>query len=86
MKNFSLVNNNGSYPELPQGLIVMFGYKRDAIAYMDYDGKADRDTPANVQGEWFPLSTDFDSVMAWHGKRRRQGYREYVLVQWKRNK
>lgn len=61
---------------------MVFGYEKNAVAYTDYEGVADCSTPANVQGEWFPLSTDFDSVMAWHGERRKQGRHEFVRVKW----
>jgi len=71
MKEFSLIANDGNeYPDMPTGLVLVFGIQRQAIAFTDYDGNADRSQPQNVDGEWFPLARDFDSLMAWHGQRK----------------
>ena len=86
MKQFSLVKNDrGQFPELPQGLAVVYGYKRNAITNMDYDGNAKDPAPKDVENEWFPLSRDFDSTMAWHGGRKREGAENFERVQilWK---
>jgi len=84
MKYFSLIENDGGTPDLPRGLIVVFGYKKDAVACTDYDGLADRPVPETVDGEWFPLSTDFDSIMAWHGERKNNGHQTLVRIHWKK--
>jgi len=77
MKNFSLVENNGQ-------LVVVFGYERNAIAYMDYDGKADRDAPAGITGDCFPLAQDNDSILAWHGERKKVNGIEVVRIFWRK--
>jgi len=84
MKNFSLVRNDGyQYPEAPQGIIVVFGNKRDALAYTDYDGRASVFRP-QVDSDWFPLSREFDSVMAWHGERKKINGKEHVQIKWRK--
>jgi len=87
MKEFSLVKNEANmFPEVADKYVVAFGFYRNAVAYLDYDGNADRDTPAETNGEWFALSRDFDSVMAWHGERRKKGVGEQVKIHWKKKK
>lgn len=88
MKEFSLVENDGNkYPELPQGLVLAYGNKRDdVVAFTDYDGKTDRSQPGNVSGEWFPLGVDTDSIMAWHGERKKERNVYYGKVIWKKER
>jgi len=84
---FSLVRNNGRlFPELRTGDVVVFGNHRDAFARCDYDGNMNRPFPGNKPTEslWLPLGKDFDSIMAWHGKRKREGHSELVEVNWKK--
>jgi len=88
MKEFSLVKNDGNiYPEFPPGFVLVFGNKRDdAIVFTDYDGKSDRQKPKDIEGEWFPLSIDFDSIMAWHGERRKEHSKDYGKIKWKKDR
>jgi hypothetical protein len=89
MKQFSLVKNDrGQFPELPQGFVVVYDYKHNAIANIDYNGVANGSAPRGIKQEWFPLSRDFDSTMAWHGERKYKDSQlfEYVKVIWKEEK
>jgi len=84
MKEFSLVNNKDNYfTSVPDGLVIVYGYVRNAVAYLDYDGNADRPIPGGIDDECFPLARDRDSVMAWHGQRKWAGNIELVPVSWK---
>lgn len=83
MKEFTLFENKGEFQDQPDGLLVIFGKKVPAVAYLDYDGNSDRPLPDGVNGEWFPLAKEFDSIMAWHGQRRpEKGNRESVKINW----
>lgn len=87
MKEFSLVVNDGnSHPELPAGLILVFGNRRGAVVYTDYDGKTNRPQPEGIEGEWFPLAKDFDSVMAWHGERKTVKNVVHGKVNWRKRR
>jgi len=87
MKEFSLIHNDGNeYPELPSGLILVFGIKRQAIVFTDYEGNADRPQPSGIRDDWFPLGKDFDSIMAWHGERKSSAFGNIVKINWKRNR
>jgi len=85
MKEFSLVANDGNqFPELPAGLVLTFGNKRGALVYADYDGNADRPQPNDVRSDWFPLTRDFDTTMAWHGERKKQNGKECGRIIWRK--
>lgn len=85
MYAFSLVRNNGRlFPELRAGDVVVFGDHHRAFAKCDYNGNMNRPYPGNKPTEslWLPLGRDFDSVMAWHGERRKDSHVEEVKVDW----
>ena len=82
---FSLVRNNGRlFPELRIGDVVVFGDHPRAFAKCDFDGNMNRPYPGNksTSNLWLPLARDFDSVMAWHGERKKDGHVERVKVDW----
>lgn len=82
---FSLVKNNGRlFPELLVGDVVVFGDHPRAFAKCDCDGNMNRPYPGNkpFSSVWLPLGKDRDSVYAWHGERKRNGYTEMVKVDW----
>lgn len=78
---FSLVKNDLN-TESPQGFILAYGNKHSGVSYFDYDGNADRKKPSYINSEWFPLSNDRDSIMAWHGERKKINGVEYGKVNW----
>lgn len=83
--DFSLVRNNGRlFPELRVGDVIVFGDHPRAFAKCDYDGNMNRPYPGNkpTNNLWLPLARDPDSVMAWHGERKREGHVELVQVDW----
>ena len=83
MREFSLVSNDGEqFPDFPQGLVLVFGSHRSAVAYLDYDGNADRSQPREVRTEWANLGTDFDSIMAWHGETKQERNQWYGKIKW----
>lgn len=84
-KDFSLIYNNGKYlPEMPRGYVAVYGFKKNAVAYLDYDGNTDRIHPSGDKIEWAYLNTDRDSIMAWHGERQKsKGKPNSVKINWK---
>jgi len=85
MNNFSIVKNNGKmFPNLPVGDVVVFGDHYRSFAKCDYEGNANCSYPDKpLIDKWVVLSKDYDSVMAWHGKRKRSNNLELVLINWK---
>jgi hypothetical protein len=82
---FSLVRNDGRmFPELRKGDVVVFGNHRRSFAQCDYEGNMNRTYPGNkpTTERWLPLGKDQDSIMAWHGDRKKDGHVEMVRVDW----
>jgi len=62
-RNFSLVKNRYG-----DGLVLLYGEKRNATAYCTYEGELDRDIKVGDDDGFVQVSTDRNSIMAWHGE------------------
>jgi len=85
---FSLVFNDGSiFPELPRGEVLIYGKHHKTFAKCDYDGEMNISHP-HVNGyateDWVFLATDSDSVMAWHGERKKEGHYYKGKISWEK--
>ena len=85
---FSLVQNDGHlFPDLPAGVVAVFGEHQKAFAKADYDGNLNIPNPKTKDDaleQWVYLSKDFDSIHAWHGQRRKDKHNRLVLINWRR--
>ncbi len=80
MKEFSLVNNKDNYfTSVPDGLVIVYGYVRNAVAYLDYDGNADRPIPGGLMtnaSHW-----QGTEIVSWHGMDKENGQEILSLFQ-----
>ena len=83
---FSLVYNDGNtFPELPRGEVLIYGRHHKTFAKCNYDGDMNISHPYARGDEidgWLYLATDRDSIMAWHGPRKKEGYYCKGRVSW----